>query len=80
MDFKQSNKPKKIQYIDDYFLQLTAYRLAHNEVYKTDIKSGVIFICTRDETYQEFELNAGNYQHWEDEWWKRVEQYYNKIQ
>ena len=80
MDFKQSNKPKKIQYIDDYFLQLTAYRLAHNKVYKTDIKSGGIFICTRDEKYQEFELNTGNYKHWEDEWWKRVEQYYNKIQ
>ena len=79
MDFKQSNKPKKIQYIDDYFLQLTAYRLAHNKVYETNIKSGVIFVCTRDEMYQEFELNDGNYQHWEDEWWKSVEQYYNKI-
>ena len=79
MDFKQSNKPKRVEYVDDYFLQLTAYRLAHNEVHGTNIKNGVIFICTRDEAYQQFDLNESNCDHWEEVWWKRIDQYYNQI-
>ncbi len=32
IDFKQSNKPKKAEYIDSWFLQTAAYSLAHNVV------------------------------------------------
>ncbi len=54
IDFKQANKPKKIDYIQDYFLQLGAYTLAHNVVYKTNITSGVILLCTVDNLFQDF--------------------------
>ena len=54
IDFKQANKPKKIDYVQDYFLQLGAYTLAHNIVYKTNITSGVILLCTVDNLFQEF--------------------------
>ena len=33
MDFKQTNKPKKDEWVDDYKMQLVAYALAHNELY-----------------------------------------------
>jgi genome maintenance exonuclease 1 len=33
LDFKQTNKPKKREWIDDYFLQLAAYAQAHNHTY-----------------------------------------------
>ena len=33
IDFKQSNKPKKDEWIDDYYLQCAAYALAHNTVH-----------------------------------------------
>ena len=56
IDFKQSNKPKKTDYIQDYFLQLGAYTLAHNVVYKTNITSGVILLCTVDNLFQEFKI------------------------
>ena len=56
IDFKQSNKPKKVDYIQDYFLQLGAYTLAHNVVYKTNITSGVILLCTVDNLFQEFKI------------------------
>ena len=46
VDFKQANKPKKVDYIQDYFLQLGAYTLAHNVVYKTNITSGVILLLS----------------------------------
>lgn len=78
MDFKQSNKPKKKEWIGDYFLQLTAYRLAHNEVYKTNIKTGVIFVCTRDEAYQQFDLSEDDCTYWEKIWWDRVDKYYQQ--
>jgi len=58
IDFKQSNKPKKIDYIQDYFLQLGAYTLAHNVVFKTNITSGVILLCTVDNLFQDFKIDG----------------------
>jgi genome maintenance exonuclease 1 len=76
LDFKQTNKPKKIEYISDYFLQLTAYALAHNEVHGTNIRKGVILMCSKDFEYQEFILEPKDFDYWTEEWCKRVEQYY----
>ena len=58
IDFKQSNKPKKVDYIQDYFLQLGAYTLAHNVVYKTNITSGIILLCTVDNLFQDFKIEG----------------------
>ena len=58
IDFKQANKPKKVDYIQDYFLQLGAYTLAHNVVYKTNITSGVTLLCTVDNLFQEFKIEG----------------------
>ena len=76
LDFKQTNKPKKLEYIGDYFLQLTAYALAHNEVHGTNIRKGVILMCSKDFEYQEFILEPKDFDYWTEEWCKRVEQYY----
>ena len=58
IDFKQSNKPKKSDYIQDYFLQLGAYTLAHDVVHGTKMKAGVILLCTVDNLYQEFKIEG----------------------
>lgn len=86
LDFKQTNKPKKIEWIDDYFLQLTAYALAHNEVHGTNIRKGVIMMCVRppeiepgkwgEPQYQQFILEAKDFDMWTDRWCDRVSQYY----
>jgi genome maintenance exonuclease 1 len=86
MDFKQTNKPKKREWIDDYFIQLVAYAEAHNHTHNTDIKSGVILMCTRPEQladgsfttpeYQEFELTESDYAYWQDQWMRKLELYY----
>ena len=76
MDYKQTNKPKKAEWVEDYYLQLMAYILAHNEVYGTDIKKGVIFMCSRDLQYQEFTLEPKDFNKWQDAWLNRVEEYY----
>jgi len=58
IDFKQSNKPKKIDYIQDYFLQLGAYTLAHNVVHDSNITSGIILLCTVDNLFQDFKIEG----------------------
>jgi genome maintenance exonuclease 1 len=76
MDHKQANKLKKREWIDDYFVQLAAYANAHNEVHGTDIRKGVIFMCTQDNIYQEFIIEGNEFSKYTDMWFKRVEQYY----
>ena len=76
MDFKQTNKPKKKEWVEDYYLQLVAYAEAHNEVYGTSIREGHIFMCSRDLNYQQFDLEPSHYTYWLDKWLARVEQYY----
>lgn len=76
MDFKQSNKPKKVEWIEDYFLQLVAYAEAHNELHGTDICEGHVFVCTRDCEYQQFDILPSEYNDWRNEWYNRVYKYY----
>jgi genome maintenance exonuclease 1 len=76
LDFKQTNKPKKLEHIDDYFIQLTAYAMAHNEVHGTNIRKGVILMCSKDFAYQEFILEPKDFDYWTERWCKRVEEYY----
>ena len=78
MDYKQTNKPKKAEWVEDYYLQLMAYILAHNEIYGTDIKKGVIFMCSRDFQYQQFTLEPKDFNKWQDAWLAKVEEYYSQ--
>ena len=79
LDFKQTNKPKKLEWIDDYFLQLTAYALAHNEVHGTNIRKGVILMCSKDYQYQEFVLEPKDFDMWTERWCNRVSEYYKQM-
>ena len=78
MDFKQTNKPKKREWIDDYFMQGAAYGLAHNALYETKIENIAIFMCSRDCEWQLFEVSAEEFPDWEQKWAKRVEQFYDQ--
>jgi genome maintenance exonuclease 1 len=75
LDFKQTNKPKKREWIDDYFLQLGAYAAAHNKVHGTDIRQGVIMMVSQDGTIQEFVTCGREFDGYQDQWMRRVELY-----
>jgi len=79
MDFKQSNKVKKEEWVYDYFLQLVAYAEAHNEIYGTNICEGHVFMCCRDLTYQQFDIWPDEYAEWRNEWYNRVYRYYEQF-
>mgnify|MGYP002507770592 FL=1 len=76
VDFKQSNKPKRREWIEDYKLQLAGYALAHNEVYGTNIMKGVNLICTKDNLYQEFIFDGEEFKKAKYDWLRRVDHYY----
>lgn len=88
-DYKQSNKPKKREWISDYFLQIVAYAEAHNELYHTKINKGVILMCVKPTVdkqyqiidppiYQEFIIEGQEFETYRQLWWSRLEEYYTK--
>jgi genome maintenance exonuclease 1 len=89
IDFKQSNKVKKREWIGDYFIQLAAYAQAHNDTHGTTIDTGVILMAVQpklleDQTYStpeylEFVIEGAEFAYWTDEWNKRVELYYLSV-
>ena len=78
IDFKQTNKPKKREWIEDYCLQLAAYGMAHDFVYKTAITKAVIMMCSKDNFYQEFVIAGEEYRKYKHEWLRRVDEYYQR--
>lgn len=76
IDFKQTNKPKKTEWIGDYFMQLCAYAAAHNEVHGTDIQQGVILMCSKDFQYQTWTIEGEDFEEYSRQWWTRVGEYY----
>ena len=76
IDFKQTNKPKKREWISDYFSQLSAYAMAHNFIYKTKITKGVVMMCSKDHYYQEFVVEGKEFQKYKHNFLRRVNEYY----
>ena len=85
-DYKQTNRPKKEIYVDDYKMQLVAYIMAHNSVYGTDIQRGVIFMAVKppeispgvfgESQYQQFDLLPKDFNKYQDMWLDKIEKYY----
>ena len=76
VDFKQANKPKKTDYIQDYFLQLGAYTLAHDVVHGTKMKAGIILLCTKDILFQEFKIEGAELEMYQNLFLGRVKKFY----
>jgi hypothetical protein len=76
IDHKTTNKPKKKEWIEDYFLQCCAYALAHNEVHGTDINTCAINIIDRNAALQSFVIEGSEFDHYAELWTKRVDQFY----
>ena len=76
IDFKQTNKPKKREWIEDYFMQLSAYGMAHDYVYKTTISKAVIMMCSKDNYYQEFIIQGSEFREAKHNFLKKVTEYY----
>ena len=78
IDFKQTNKPKQREWIEDYFVQLGAYAMAHNYIYQTKIQSGIILMCSKDGMFQKFEVSDQEFVGYQHTFLKKVDQYYKE--
>jgi len=78
VDFKQSNRPKREEWIEDYYLQIAAYAMAHDSVHGSNIQQGVIMVCTPDLYYQEFKCEGEKMRHYRHEFLKRLSQYHDQ--
>ena len=76
VDFKQANRPKKEEWIDDYKMQIAAYAMAHDYVHESNIEQGVIMVCTPDLYYQEFIISGSDLRQWKYKFLKRLDMYY----
>ena len=79
VDFKQANRPKKKEWIEDYYLQIAAYAMAHDYVYGSEIRQGVIMVCTPDLYYQEFKITDHELRTWKHKFLKRLDMYHELI-
>ena len=77
IDFKQANRPKREDWIDDYKMQIAAYAMAHDYVHKSNIEQGIIMVCTPDLYYQEFIVSGANLRSWKHKFLKRLDMYYD---
>ena len=78
IDFKQSNKPKRHEWIEDYYLQIGAYSLAYTSSFEK-IRQGLILVCTKDLVFQKFTVNEKMLKTYQDKWLQKVDQYYKNL-
>ena len=77
VDFKQANRPKKKEWIEDYYLQIAAYAMAHDYVHESAIQKGVIMICTPDLYYQEYVIEGPELRQYKHKFLKRLDMYHD---
>ena len=78
IDFKQANKIKREEFIDDYYLQLGAYSLAHNTVHNSKINQGIILLCTIDNLFQDFKIEGDQLVNYQNKFLEKVEEFYSR--
>lgn len=80
-DFKNSMKMKKEEYLADYYCQLVAYAIAHNDMFGTQINRAKIMMIARPDSsgkadYKEFDLDPDKFSKFEDLWLSKLDQFY----
>ena len=79
IDFKQTNKPKREEWIEDYFLQMAAYGMAHDVVHNTAIEQGIIMMCSKDGYYQQFMIEGDKFRQAKHKFLGRLNEFYNSM-
>jgi genome maintenance exonuclease 1 len=80
IDFKQTNKMKKREWIEDYFHQLAAYALAHDIVHGTEINTGVVLMASQQGGTEEFITCGREFESYKAQWLARVEKFASQAQ
>lgn len=76
MDYKTAKVIRKREQIQGYLHQMAAYALAHNLHYGTNIRTGVVFMVSRDLEYKEFVIDGDEFDDACAGWLNRVFTYH----
>ena len=79
IDFKQANRPKKKEWVEDYYLQIAAYAMAHDCMHHSNIEQGIIMVCTPELYYQEFKFDGDQMRQYRHKFLERLSQFYGQI-
>ena len=79
IDFKQSNSPKRKEWIEDYYMQIAAYAMAHDYIHSSNIEQGIIMVCTPDLYMQEFRFQGAELRMWKHKFLARLNEYYEML-
>ena len=77
IDFKTAKKIKPKEWIEDYFLQCSAYANAHNVMFGTDIKQIVILMADRNQEFKKFVVNGREFDHYTNKWKQKLINFHN---
>lgn len=75
LDFKQADRPKRREWVEDYFLQTAAYAIAHDAQYGTRIDHGVVLIMDQTGQSQTFHTAGREFAVFKDRWMQRLARY-----
>ncbi|PSN17544.1 hypothetical protein C7271_17165 [filamentous cyanobacterium CCP5] len=79
-DWKTARKPKQRDWIEDYFLQIAAYRVAAQQVYAElglVVNRGLVAIALDDQPAQRFELSEPEMEDYWHQFQQRLTQYHS---
>ena len=79
IDYKSSYRRKTKEEIDEHFLQLAAYTLAHDWQYKTKIDSIMVFLCMRNGNFEEIVVSSDELKEYQTRWFERLDLFEEKI-
>ena len=80
VDYKSSHRKKTPDEMEEYFLQLAAYNLAHDWQYKTKVDSIMIFLCMRDGAYEKKVVSFDELEKYQNKWLERLTLFEEKIE
>ena len=80
IDFKQKRSTQRREWIYDYFTQIAAYGMAHNKMFGTKIKKGVILIATQQGDFQRFDVKGSEWRKHCSDFLKRLRKCEKNVQ
>ena len=76
IDFKTANKERIEEWVENYFLQCTAYSIMYNETFNEPIEQIVVLMAAEDGSMKAFVKEPKDY---EDELQKAIETFYDTV-
>jgi genome maintenance exonuclease 1 len=73
IDYKSSYRKKTKEEMEEYFLQLAAYAIAHDWQYKTNIDSLIVFLAIRNGEFEKTVISGQELDSYKEKWFERLD-------